>query len=169
MWKNRKPNIVCNRRPNNKTIYWMIFCFYGHKAAFLCLLTTTWALHNSVLCTRENPIYFLSLSFRLKLDLRIMCNKSIKSENIINALAYPKTSISLTQHSYLSTPFTISKIIFTSTLYDIWNVCMHKWGNFAVSHISYLMCVKTTSFCLAVSISIGINFIVLLGLWIYWL
>ena len=95
MWKNRKPNIVCNRRPNNKTIYWMIFCFYGHKAAFLCLLTTTWALHNSVLCTRENPIYFLSLSFRLKLDLRIMCNKSIKSENIINALAYPKTSISL--------------------------------------------------------------------------
>ena len=118
MWKNRKPNIVCNRRPNNKTIYWMIFCFYGHKAAFLCLLTTTWALHNSVLCTRENPIYFLSLSFRLKLDLRIMCNKSIKSENIINALAYPTKSISL--HTTFSfTPLTISKIIYSSTWYEI--------------------------------------------------
>ena len=117
MWKNRKPNIVCNRRPNNKTIYWMIFCFYGHKAAFLCLLTTTWALHNSVLCTRENPIYFLSLSFRLKLDLRIMCNKSIKSENIINALAYPTKSISL--QTTFSFKYVFSKIIYSSTWYEI--------------------------------------------------
>ena len=71
-----------NRRPNNKTIYWMIFCFYDHKTAFVL-----WpppvppSQEDTNYLIRENPIYFPSLSFRLKLDLRIMCNKpAIKSE-----------------------------------------------------------------------------------------
>ena len=71
-----------NRRPNNKTIYWMIFCFYDHKTAFVLWpppLPPSQEDTNYVI--RENPIYFPSLSFRLKLDLRIMCNKPvIKSE-----------------------------------------------------------------------------------------
>ena len=141
MWKNRKPNIVCNRRPNNKTIYWMIFCFYGHKAAFLCLLTTTWALHNSVLCTRENPIYFLSLSFRLKLDLRIMCNKSIKSENIINALAYPTKSISL--HTTFSFKYVLRLQFVRSSLHQLFMkyekyICIN--GEILQHHISRIWC-----------------------------